>query len=406
MQGIISIIALAGTALAASSQLSLIQLVPSSFVYTNLSTPNSHALAAGAATSLAPSSSKKQRSTIYDYATATDLDQVEITRTVCSAGSCSVTTEIESKTTYTTTVDGVLTVITTQVPATRSSSGSAPATSVTSTAPSKSSSPAGPVSQGAKAGSSAQPDSVVTGYITKDATATEYATTVVTITSCSANKCSATVVTTGLTTVTEDHTTYTTYCPLTTTTPTKAATTPATTKAETTPVVTSAAGVSTETNIRHTVITITSCSDNKCTAIPHTTGVTTVTEEHTTYTTYCPLTTSASETKPETAPPTSEKTTEKTTETSEAPKTTETSTSKSPKTTVAKQTTESSVVSTINVISNNIQTQTPGATTLVQSSSKVAPASSSPVVSAYDNGAATITFTGMLAFVGSVLLMI
>ncbi|CEP63345.1 uncharacterized protein LALA0_S08e00298g [Lachancea lanzarotensis] len=39
-----------------------------------------------------------------------------------------------------------------------------------------------------------------------------------------------------------------------------------------------------------TVMTITSCSDNKCTETPVTTGVTTVTGISTTYTTFCPLT--------------------------------------------------------------------------------------------------------------------
>ncbi|KAI3407078.1 hypothetical protein KGF56_000065 [Candida oxycetoniae] len=51
--------------------------------------------------------------------------------------------------------------------------------------------------------------------------------------------------------------------------------------------------------IATTVITITSCEDNKCTALPVTTGLTTVTEYDTIYTTYCPLPT---ETEAEVAP--------------------------------------------------------------------------------------------------------
>ncbi|KAG0674184.1 hypothetical protein C6P40_002395 [Pichia californica] len=39
-----------------------------------------------------------------------------------------------------------------------------------------------------------------------------------------------------------------------------------------------------------TLITITSCSDHKCTEVPVTTGVTVITENETVYTTYCPLT--------------------------------------------------------------------------------------------------------------------
>ncbi|CAI5759341.1 unnamed protein product [Candida verbasci] len=45
-------------------------------------------------------------------------------------------------------------------------------------------------------------------------TVTDIQTTVVTITSCEENKCHETAVTTGLTTVTELETTYTTYCPI------------------------------------------------------------------------------------------------------------------------------------------------------------------------------------------------
>ena len=46
---------------------------------------------------------------------------------------------------------------------------------------------------------------------------------------------------------------------------------------------------STKTDIHTTVITITSCDDHKCTKVPVTTGLTTVTELDTVYTTYCPL---------------------------------------------------------------------------------------------------------------------
>ncbi|KAL6451994.1 PGA59 Cell wall protein PGA59 [Candida maltosa Xu316] len=48
-----------------------------------------------------------------------------------------------------------------------------------------------------------------------NSTVTEIGTTVVTITSCEENKCHETAVTTGVVTVTEIDTTYTTYCPLT-----------------------------------------------------------------------------------------------------------------------------------------------------------------------------------------------
>lgn len=49
--------------------------------------------------------------------------------------------------------------------------------------------------------------------------------------------------------------------------------------------------VSTVTVSESTIVTITSCSDNACTEVPVTTGVTTVTVGTTYYTTYCPLST-------------------------------------------------------------------------------------------------------------------
>lgn len=48
----------------------------------------------------------------------------------------------------------------------------------------------------------------------------------------------------------------------------------------------------TKKDLSTTLVTVTSCSDHVCSEVVQTTGVTTVTDEHTTYTTYCPLTTS------------------------------------------------------------------------------------------------------------------
>ena len=53
-----------------------------------------------------------------------------------------------------------------------------------------------------------------------------------------------------------------------------------------------AGGVVTETDIHTTVVTITSCSENKCHHVPVTTGYVVVTSMNTVYTTYCPLTSS------------------------------------------------------------------------------------------------------------------
>ncbi|KAK6883377.1 Cell wall protein PGA59 [Candida tropicalis] len=54
---------------------------------------------------------------------------------------------------------------------------------------------------------------------------------------------------------------------------------------------------STVTEVGTTIITVTSCEENKCTEVPVTTGVVTVTEIDTTYTTYCPLTSEEESTK-------------------------------------------------------------------------------------------------------------
>lgn len=104
-------------------------------------------------------------------------------------------------------------------------------------------------------------------------TVTNKHTTVMTITSCSDNKCSETEVpaTEVVTTVTSEGivTAYTTVCPLT------------------------EEGTTTETEYSTTVMTITSCADNKCheTVVPAKETVTTETVEgvETIYTTVCPL---------------------------------------------------------------------------------------------------------------------
>jgi hypothetical protein len=228
----------ASTALAASTL-----IAPSSFVYSN----SSVSAIAGESTT----TTSKQKSTIYDTVTATDISKV--THTVCGANGCYLTTDVVHESTYTTVINGVLTTVVTQV-----TDGYDSTTTIDSTA-------------------------------TSAVTETEIIATVITITSCSANKCHPVPVTTGVQVITEDSTTYTTFCPLTTSTPTTAPA-PTTTPA---PKPSTIAGESTVTEINTTVVTITSCSENKCHEVPVTTGVTTVIEDSTTYTTYCPLTTSS-----------------------------------------------------------------------------------------------------------------
>ena len=98
-----------------------------------------------------------------------------------------MTTEVQSSTTYTTTIDGVLTVITTAVPISKT----------------ETSSPLVITSSAAAA-------------VTEESTETEVLTTVITVTSCSDNKCASTVFTSGYSVYTVDETAYTTYFPVTT----------------------------------------------------------------------------------------------------------------------------------------------------------------------------------------------
>ncbi|CCE83114.1 Piso0_003686 [Millerozyma farinosa CBS 7064] len=102
-----------------------------------------------------------------------------------------------------------------------SGSGASGASSATGSGASGASSATGsgsPSGSGASGASSVAPASVsgAMNGTSPQSTKTEYGHTVVTITSCSENKCSETPVTTGLTTVTKDSTVYTTYCPLST----------------------------------------------------------------------------------------------------------------------------------------------------------------------------------------------
>ncbi|CAK9439516.1 uncharacterized protein LODBEIA_P36160 [Lodderomyces beijingensis] len=117
---------------------------------------------------------------------------------------------------------------------------------------------------------------------TASVTFVEIETAVVTITSCSLDKCHTNTVTTGLTTVTEDSTIFTTYCPLTTTVPISVPANP----------------VSTSTDIETTLVTITSCKDNVCQTQTATSGVSVVSESTTVYTTYFPIVATSSPSAP------------------------------------------------------------------------------------------------------------
>ncbi|SCV02408.1 LANO_0F17722g1_1 [Lachancea nothofagi CBS 11611] len=178
-------------------------------------------------------------------------------------------------------------------PAQAPSSGSGSAPALASASAGSGSTPASASGSGSSSGSApalgpapasiSAPASVVAPFYSMvrsnnsvtSSTDSQLSTTVVTVTSCSDNKCSESAVTTGLTTVYQDHTTYTTYCPL-------AGVTANTSKS-------GSPSTATKPNLSTTVVTVTSCSNRKCSETELSTGVTTVYQDHTTYTTYCPL---------------------------------------------------------------------------------------------------------------------
>lgn len=206
-------------------------VVPSQFVYANVSTfaslsttydvvdvsSSQTAIDSGSAVTSGAQSSSKAKQTVYEYDTAYDDEVFEVTHTVCDSNSyCYLTTDLESSTTYTTTIDGILTVVTTVVPVNATTTGSSIQVTQTAAASTTSiESPQGSAPESSSVEFSAISETSATGA---PSTKTEETTTVVTITSCNDNRCSIVPRTTGLTviTVTSDDmvTAYTTYCPL------------------------------------------------------------------------------------------------------------------------------------------------------------------------------------------------
>ena len=331
----------------------------------------------------------KPQETQYEY--ETDVDVSHVIKTVCdSDNKCYLTTEVQSSTTYTTTIDGVLTVITTAVPISKT----------------ETSSPLVITSSAAAA-------------VTEESTETEVLTTVITVTSCSDNKCASTVFTSGYSVYTVDETAYTAYFPVTTITSklssasingeatnTKVA---ATTKATATAsVATSGTPQETETKISTAIVTITSCSNNKCHEQTKTTGIKVYTSEETVYTTYCPLSSTSEQ-----------KTTSSVVVSVETPKSNPSNPSSSPiveksssleatssnTATTSTSTTTSNPPVTINVISGNIVTETP-VVDQIQSTSTHNPQKSTIAISTYEGVGATIIISNVTGFLSLVISLI
>ncbi|WEJ92700.1 Flocculin type 3 repeat [Yamadazyma tenuis] len=354
----------------------LAAVAPSQFVYSNNTAPVTTSSApvtttpVPVTTSTVPvttSNESKAPETITSIETVTATDVYEVVETVCNHdGECYVTTFYDLFTTYTTTIDGVETVITSAIPYT----GTLAADTTTTES------------------------QILTEGGDGVATETDISTTVVTITSCSEDKCDTTVATTGLTTVTENETVYTTYCPLSSEdAAATAGEVAANSEAANTDADADAGEDVTQTVIATTVVTITSCSDDKCETAEVTTGLTTVTENETIYTTYCPLSGEAAAAVAEQIK-TPESEAEAVAEETKAPESEAAEVAEETKTPESDVTITSTKDKTINVMASNILTQSPAAATTVSQSASVA-ATSVPPINTYE-GSGTVLKTGFV----------
>lgn len=321
-------------------------LGPSTFKFSNDTVPVtqvSHGAIPSESDDNIPSSSSED--VIYETDVVTNDSVFTTDRVVCNGGSCYTTTGLETWTTTTATVDGILTTYVTHVPVTSSVAASAISQD-----------------QSSAAASATSQDQSTTGAPKPTAvTKSDIDTTVVTITSCSDNKCTPTAVTTGLTVVTSTiagtETIYTTYCPISS----------------------EESSVKPQKTIHSTTVaTVTVCSENVCLSSAVTTGVTELTTTikgvESIYTTYCPLESSTSKTP--------------NAETTESSKAEELTTSTEVATVTKSETYKpkpSAASGTVNVITNNIVTQYSSS-----SSTAAAELSTIPLVSIYEGAGANV----------------
>ncbi|CAK9441250.1 uncharacterized protein LODBEIA_P51190 [Lodderomyces beijingensis] len=278
----------------------------------------------------------------YEYETEYESNYVEETLTECdSFGGCHVTTHLERETTVTTSVNGILTVYTTLVP----------------------------VETGTQEWDDSQEEE------------TELYNTTLTLTTCSEGQCSLTAVVTGVSVYTSDLTVYTTFIPVhteivTASTGAVAAGAVSATSSSTATTATSAPSSSavgesplessTVTAYATTVLTVVSCNDDACNSQIITTGLGIVSDVHTVYTTYCPLTDLPSSSVTKAAAPA----------TSATPAPAPTTTTITTITTAP--TPASTKPKTVNVFTNNIVTETPTTAATTQAPKIVSSSSSAP----------------------------
>ncbi|KAG7666055.1 uncharacterized protein J8A68_000485 [[Candida] subhashii] len=277
MKALLPFTLLASAALAASSsslqtvRFTIISTIPCKassstfFPYSNSSIPTT------STTSLSQSSGQ---SIIYQDETEYENETVSEIHTVCDSYSqCSVTTEVHSYTTYTTTVDGILTVITTEIPSSSAESERSESSSIWSEEATETWSEYSSVVASEDA---AVISSTEIAPIHTTATETEISTTVVSVQSCSG----------GICTVSYPQTIA----------PNSPSPSPVANEVQSAVEAPANQEVTTETetDFYTTVITQVTCSDGTCTSAPVTTGVQIITQEETVYTTYCPLSSESS----------------------------------------------------------------------------------------------------------------
>ena len=382
-----------------------VALAPSSFAYSNSSTTNVAKVPAASDT--------EEASTIYDIATDFVDDVNKVVQTICdSYSNCIVTTNLDAATTMTTTVDGIKTVLTSGVlPNTESFNLALPTDAlddvntttvsevkemdetITVTKTTCDDTCYVTVCEEKLTSYTTTVDDVETFITTycpvseSDVTptpeakeVTDISTAVVTVTSCKEDKCHEEVKTTGVTTVTDEHTSYTTYCPLTTT-------------EEKEPSMTLTTVVDKDTSYT-TYCPVTTTHEKE----PSMT-LTTVVDEKTSYTTYCPVSETSEEKEPSMTLTTVVD--EKTSYTTYCP-VSETSEEKE---TTSKPEPKPTTEQTVNVITDSIKTETPEPQTTFSTTSS---ASTPPPVSfeTYEGSAAVLTSTGLLSLALSFFMII
>ncbi|CCG23916.1 Pga38 protein [Candida orthopsilosis Co 90-125] len=339
--------------------------------------------------SIVPATTSKTKKVSYQYETAYATDAVDITRTVCdSNGQCYVTTDIGKLTTYTTTINGILTVITTGVPVEPTEASATEQSTETSSFYQ----------------SNAGQGATETHSIAEETTTTKPAAQSISKETTSSEESIVAVTSSG-----EPNQA------------TNSATSPTTT----------AAPVGPHTEYLTTLVTVTSCSENKCSEVPKTTGVKIISELDTVYTTYCPLTeasessvaTSAPQSEestevPQSKPPQSEtqpkESTEVPQESTEAPTTSAevpapSSEVANPETSASS--TKSKSQATVNVITDNIVTETPSVEQQQATSQETVAAESasstseSPGINTYEGAAMSMKATGFVTVAISILMM-